>query len=107
MVKAKQNKCKSNFKRAVEQKFKEYDQKLEALSSINVPEAIKEAVQAKDPPNDCEGEKTSKRSKDTRTSSSKSSKKDEAPMDLVQNDILAVQPQDQEEVFIHKLPNTG
>ncbi|GJZ75617.1 hypothetical protein Tco_0640082 [Tanacetum coccineum] len=31
----------------VEQKFKEYDQKLEALTSINVPKAIEEAVQAK------------------------------------------------------------
>ncbi|GJT91262.1 hypothetical protein Tco_1080107 [Tanacetum coccineum] len=35
------------FKKAAEQKFKEYDQKLEALSSINVPETIKEVVQAK------------------------------------------------------------
>ncbi|GJU23982.1 hypothetical protein Tco_1162603 [Tanacetum coccineum] len=32
---------------AVEQKFKGYDQKLEALTSINVPEIIKEVVQAK------------------------------------------------------------
>ncbi|GJS88355.1 hypothetical protein Tco_0770991 [Tanacetum coccineum] len=31
----------------VEQKFKEYDQKLEALTSINVPKAIEEAIQAK------------------------------------------------------------
>ncbi|GKB04356.1 hypothetical protein Tco_0832499, partial [Tanacetum coccineum] len=47
MAKANQNKQKSIFRQAVEQKFKEYDQKLEALSSINVPEAIKKAVQAK------------------------------------------------------------
>ncbi|GKB72212.1 hypothetical protein Tco_0933624, partial [Tanacetum coccineum] len=47
MAKAKQNKRKSNFKQVVEQKFKEYDQKLEAFTSINVPEAIEEAVQAK------------------------------------------------------------
>ncbi|GJX40888.1 retrovirus-related pol polyprotein from transposon TNT 1-94 [Tanacetum coccineum] len=32
---------------AVKQKFKKYDQKLEALSSINAPEAIEEVVQAK------------------------------------------------------------
>ncbi|GJY94995.1 hypothetical protein Tco_0511356 [Tanacetum coccineum] len=44
MAKAKQNKRKSNFKQAVEQKFKEYDQKLEAFTLINVPEAIEEAV---------------------------------------------------------------
>ncbi|GJZ14483.1 hypothetical protein Tco_0550160 [Tanacetum coccineum] len=33
--------------KATMKKFKEYDQKLEALSKINVPEAIKEFVQAK------------------------------------------------------------
>ncbi|GKD34533.1 hypothetical protein Tco_1250042, partial [Tanacetum coccineum] len=32
---------------SVKQKFKKYDQKLEALSSINAPEAIEEVVQAK------------------------------------------------------------
>ncbi|GKC49121.1 hypothetical protein Tco_1071866, partial [Tanacetum coccineum] len=37
----------SIFKQAIEQKFKEYDQKLEAFTSIDVPEAIEEAVQAK------------------------------------------------------------
>ncbi|GKC73334.1 hypothetical protein Tco_1119217 [Tanacetum coccineum] len=47
MVKAKRNKLSLNFKKAAEQKFKEYDQKLEALSKINVPEAIEESVQAK------------------------------------------------------------
>ncbi|GJY82123.1 hypothetical protein Tco_0494874 [Tanacetum coccineum] len=47
MVKAKRNKLSSNFKKAAEEKFKEYDQKLEALSKINVPEAIEESVQAK------------------------------------------------------------
>ncbi|GJZ50656.1 hypothetical protein Tco_0604846 [Tanacetum coccineum] len=47
MAKAKQNKRKSIFKQAIEQKFKEYDHKLEALTSINIPEAIEEVVQAK------------------------------------------------------------
>ncbi|GJU79307.1 hypothetical protein Tco_1276377 [Tanacetum coccineum] len=36
-----------NFKRAVTQKFKEYDQKLEALTPINVSEEIDKAVHAK------------------------------------------------------------
>ncbi|GJY16959.1 hypothetical protein Tco_0387381, partial [Tanacetum coccineum] len=47
MAKAKQSKRKSNFKHVVEKKFKEYDQTLEALKSINVHEAIEEAIQAK------------------------------------------------------------
>ncbi|GJV48521.1 hypothetical protein Tco_1438733 [Tanacetum coccineum] len=47
MAKTKQKKRKSIFKQEVEQNFKEYDQKLEALSSINVPKAMEEAVQAK------------------------------------------------------------
>ncbi|GJZ44533.1 hypothetical protein Tco_0591788 [Tanacetum coccineum] len=38
---------KLNFIKAVEKKFKEYDQKLEALSTINVPEAIEKSVQEK------------------------------------------------------------
>ncbi|GJW20648.1 hypothetical protein Tco_0031270 [Tanacetum coccineum] len=38
---------KINFKKAVAQKFKEYDQKLEALTSINISEAIEKVVQAK------------------------------------------------------------
>nr|GEW11042.1 hypothetical protein [Tanacetum cinerariifolium] len=56
-------------------------EKLEAVSTINVYEAIEESVQAKDPPNDHEGKKRSKRRKDARESSSKSSKKGKAPMD--------------------------
>ncbi|GJU91539.1 hypothetical protein Tco_1303962 [Tanacetum coccineum] len=47
MAKAKHSKLSSNFKKATEQKFKEYDSKLEALSKNNVPEAIEEFVQAK------------------------------------------------------------
>ncbi|GJS99105.1 hypothetical protein Tco_0820275 [Tanacetum coccineum] len=54
MAKAKQNKRKSIFKQAVEKKFKEYYHKLEALSSINVPEAIEKIVVAvKFPPDFC------------------------------------------------------
>ncbi|GJU51418.1 hypothetical protein Tco_1220973 [Tanacetum coccineum] len=47
MQKAKKNMRKINFKRAVTQKFKEYDQKLEALTPINVSEEIDKAVHAK------------------------------------------------------------
>nr|GFC21862.1 hypothetical protein [Tanacetum cinerariifolium] len=38
---------KINFTQAVAQKFKEYDQKLEALTSINISEVIEKAVHAK------------------------------------------------------------
>ncbi|GJY86593.1 hypothetical protein Tco_0500619 [Tanacetum coccineum] len=47
MQKAKKNIRKINFKRAVTQKFKEYDQKLEALTAINVSKAINKVVHAK------------------------------------------------------------
>ncbi|GJT59717.1 hypothetical protein Tco_1003250 [Tanacetum coccineum] len=40
-------KTKINFKKAVAQKFREYDQKLEALTNFNVFEAFEKAVQAK------------------------------------------------------------
>nr|GEV50232.1 hypothetical protein [Tanacetum cinerariifolium] len=39
---------KFNFKKAVTWKFKEYDQKLEALTNFNVSKAFEKAVQAKD-----------------------------------------------------------
>ncbi|GKE29052.1 hypothetical protein Tco_1444436, partial [Tanacetum coccineum] len=45
--KAKKNIRKINFKKAVAQKFKEYDQKLEALINFSVSKAFKKAVQAK------------------------------------------------------------
>ncbi|GJT86957.1 hypothetical protein Tco_1068674 [Tanacetum coccineum] len=38
---------KINFKKVVAQKFREYDQKLEALTNFNVSEAFEKAVQAK------------------------------------------------------------
>nr|GFD15394.1 hypothetical protein [Tanacetum cinerariifolium] len=60
-----------------------------------------------DPPNDREGEKRKKRRKDAGESSSRSLKKDKAPMDSIQEDIPAKQPQDQEEERIKKLPNVG
>ncbi|GJU32596.1 hypothetical protein Tco_1176185 [Tanacetum coccineum] len=47
MQKEKKNMRKINFKRAVTQKFKEFDQKLEVLTQINVSEEIDKAVHAK------------------------------------------------------------
>ncbi|GJR77185.1 hypothetical chloroplast RF21, chloroplastic [Tanacetum coccineum] len=38
---------KFNFKKAVAQRFKEYDQKLEALTNFNISEAFEKSVQAK------------------------------------------------------------
>ncbi|GJT43385.1 hypothetical protein Tco_0952100 [Tanacetum coccineum] len=47
MQKAKKIMRKINFKKAVVQKFREYDQKLEALINFNVSKAFEKAVQAK------------------------------------------------------------
>nr|GEX86048.1 hypothetical protein [Tanacetum cinerariifolium] len=47
LQKAKNNMRKINFKKAVAHKFKEYDQKLEALTNFNVFGAFEKAVQAK------------------------------------------------------------
>nr|GEV95603.1 hypothetical protein [Tanacetum cinerariifolium] len=175
--------CKKNTDSLnIEKKFKEYDQKLEALSTINVPDAIEESVEAKvltkmkkqlpthvpkagatfikprlnnnvlevmknnqinlfttplptttndllemklkiklynrianlkerphddqDPRNDREGKKRNKRKKDGEESSSRSLKKDKAPMDYDQDEILIDKTQDKEEELIQKHPNT-
>nr|GEW60448.1 hypothetical protein [Tanacetum cinerariifolium] len=47
MQKAKKNMRKFTFKKAVTQKFKEYDQRLEDLKNFNVSEAFEKSVQAK------------------------------------------------------------
>ncbi|GJS73042.1 hypothetical protein Tco_0705883 [Tanacetum coccineum] len=47
MQKANKNMRKFNFKKAVTHKFKEYDQKLEALTNFNVFEAFEKVVHAK------------------------------------------------------------
>ncbi|GJT42418.1 hypothetical protein Tco_0951133 [Tanacetum coccineum] len=47
MQKAKTNMRKINFKKAVVEKFREYDQKLEALTNFNVFEAFEKAVEVK------------------------------------------------------------
>ncbi|GJY80708.1 hypothetical protein Tco_0493459 [Tanacetum coccineum] len=45
MHKAKKNMRKINFKKEVARKFREYDQKLEALTNFNISEAFKKAIQ--------------------------------------------------------------
>ncbi|GJX51571.1 hypothetical protein Tco_0278416 [Tanacetum coccineum] len=45
--KAKKNMRKFNFKKAIAQKFKEYDQKMEDLTNFNVSKAFEKVVQAK------------------------------------------------------------
>ncbi|GJS94751.1 hypothetical protein Tco_0801719 [Tanacetum coccineum] len=47
MQKAKKNMRKINIKKAVAQKFREYDQKLESLINFNVFEAFEKAIQAR------------------------------------------------------------
>ncbi|GJX59472.1 hypothetical protein Tco_0290862 [Tanacetum coccineum] len=47
MQKAQKNMRKTNFKKASAQKFKEYDQKLEAITNINVSKVIEKDVHAK------------------------------------------------------------
>ncbi|GJW70668.1 hypothetical protein Tco_0127585 [Tanacetum coccineum] len=47
MQKAKMNMRKINFKKAVTHKFREYDQKPEALTNFNVFEAFEKVIQAR------------------------------------------------------------
>ncbi|GJS99679.1 hypothetical protein Tco_0820849 [Tanacetum coccineum] len=47
MQKVKRNMRKINFKKVVTQKFKEYNQKLEALTNFNISEAFEKVVQAR------------------------------------------------------------
>ncbi|GKD71790.1 hypothetical protein Tco_1325880 [Tanacetum coccineum] len=47
MKKEKKKMRKINFKKAVAQKFKDFDQKLEALTNFNISEAFKKAIQAR------------------------------------------------------------
>ncbi|GJT12629.1 hypothetical protein Tco_0859671 [Tanacetum coccineum] len=75
MQKAKKNMRKINFKKAVAQKFIEYDQNLEALTNFNVSEAFE-----KDPPNNHERENKKKRRKDAGEPSSRSSRRNRSPV---------------------------
>nr|GFA46298.1 hypothetical protein [Tanacetum cinerariifolium] len=112
MQKAKKNMRKIKFKRAVSKKFKEYTQKLEALTSVNVSEATDMVVHARVLTEmkkllPTHGEKKKKRRKDTSQASSKSSRKNKAPMVHYQEDTPADQPQDQEDLYVQERPNAG
>ncbi|GJR90761.1 putative reverse transcriptase domain-containing protein [Tanacetum coccineum] len=129
MQKAKKNTRKFNFKKAVAQKFKEYDQKLEALTNFNVSEAFEKAVQAKvlteikkllptHIPNAIanyvkprlntsmlEGENKKKRQKDVSEPSPRSSRRNRSPVVIVQDDTPAMKPLDQADTLIQKHSN--
>ncbi|GJZ59472.1 hypothetical protein Tco_0615288 [Tanacetum coccineum] len=91
MQKAKKNIRKINFKKAVTQKFREYDQKLEALTNINVSHLKKLSKQ--------EGEKKKQR-KDVGQSFYRSSRRNKSPVVHAQDDTPAIQPLDQEDEYI-------
>ncbi|GJX94889.1 hypothetical protein Tco_0349475 [Tanacetum coccineum] len=103
MQKAKKNMRKINFKKGVAQKFREYDQKLEALTNFNVSEAFEKAIQAKDPPNNREGENRKKRRKDVGEPSSRSSRRNKSPTVHAQVDTLVIQPLDQDDEYFDLL----
>ncbi|GJV96471.1 hypothetical protein Tco_1548048 [Tanacetum coccineum] len=137
MQKAKKNMRKINFKKVVSQKFKEYDQKLEALTSINVFEVSEKAVHEKnlkemkkllpthvlkavanyvnprlnnsDPPNNREEENRKKRRKDAGEPSSRLLRKDKSLVvqAQVQEDTHTDQPQDHEDTYVQQHPNVG
>ncbi|GJT83053.1 hypothetical protein Tco_1057395, partial [Tanacetum coccineum] len=90
MQKAKKTMRKFNFKKAVAQKLKEYDHKLEALTNFNVSEAFEKVIQAKDPLNNREGENEKKRRKDVSEPSSRSSRRNRSPVVIVQDDTPAM-----------------
>ncbi|GJS03805.1 hypothetical protein Tco_0320313 [Tanacetum coccineum] len=80
MQQAKKNMRKFNFKKALAHKFKEYDQKLEALTNFNVSEAFEKAVQAK-------GENKKKCRKNVGKPSSRSSRRNRSLVVIVQEGI--------------------
>nr|GEV45339.1 hypothetical protein [Tanacetum cinerariifolium] len=76
-------------KRNKEISLRNVTSKVELLNAQDTnPTLRKKPHVDQDPPNNCEGDKRSKRMKDARESTSKSSNKDKAPMDYVQDDIL-------------------
>ncbi|GJS15225.1 hypothetical protein Tco_0409697 [Tanacetum coccineum] len=81
MQKAKKNMRKINFKKAVAHKFREYDQKLEALTNFN---------------------NKKKRRKDVGEPSSRSSRQNRSLVVIVQDDTPALQPLDQANILIQK-----
>nr|GEU61578.1 hypothetical protein [Tanacetum cinerariifolium] len=122
MQNTKQNMRKINFKKAVPQKFRECDQKLEALTNFNVSKAFEKVVQQaldaqdagpsfhkrchnnQDSPNNHEDENKKKRRKDVGEPSSRSSRRNKSPMIHAQVDTPAMQPLDQEDEYVRKHP---
>ncbi|GJT32137.1 hypothetical protein Tco_0922556 [Tanacetum coccineum] len=102
MQKVKKNMRKINFQKAVAQKFKEYDQNLEALTNITVFEAFEklskqESHDNQDPPKDSEGKKIKKQRKDVGQSYPRSSGQKKSPMVHAKDETPAIQPLDQED----------
>ncbi|GJX74022.1 hypothetical protein Tco_0312617 [Tanacetum coccineum] len=95
MQKAKKNMRKFSFKKAVAQKFKEYDQKPKALKNFNVFEAFEKA-----------GENKKKRQKDVGEPSSRSSRQNRSPVIRVQDETPAMQPLDPVDILIQKHSNS-
>ncbi|GJS03915.1 hypothetical protein Tco_0320423 [Tanacetum coccineum] len=71
-----------------------------------VPSFHKRSHDHQDPPTNHEGEIRKKRQKDVGQSSTRSSRKDKAPMVHAQKDTHADQPQDQENLYVQGRPNT-
>ncbi|GJU56773.1 hypothetical protein Tco_1234539 [Tanacetum coccineum] len=126
MQKAKKNTGKINFKKAVAQKFREYDQKLKALTNFNVSEAFEKAVQARvlteikkllpthipkaitnyvrPRLNTSVLDNKKKRQKDVGEPSSRSSRRNKSPVIHAQADTPSMQPLDQEDEYVRKHP---
>ncbi|GJX56370.1 hypothetical protein Tco_0286267 [Tanacetum coccineum] len=80
----------------------------EALDAQDAePSFHKRTHDDQDPSNDHEGENRKKRRKDVGGSSSRSSRKDKAPMAPAPEDTPADQLQDQEDVYMQNHPNLG
>ncbi|GJX23019.1 hypothetical protein Tco_0227464 [Tanacetum coccineum] len=129
MQKVKKNMRKINFKKAVAQKFREYDQKLEALTNFNVSEAFEKAVQAKVlteiknllpthipkavanyvrprlNTSVLDGENKKKRQKDVGKPSSRSSRRKKSPVIHAQVNTPTIRPLDPEDEYIQARSN--
>ncbi|GJS18381.1 hypothetical protein Tco_0412853 [Tanacetum coccineum] len=134
MKKAKKNMRKINVNKAVAQKFREYNQKLEALTNFNVSKAFEKAVQARlydtlyeficldhdalnaqdaepsfhkrshDNHNNREGGNKKKCRKDVGEPSSRSSRRNKSLVIYAQADTPVMKPLDQEDKYVRKHP---
>ncbi|GJX16736.1 hypothetical protein Tco_0217568 [Tanacetum coccineum] len=120
MQKAKKNMRKFNFKKTVTQKFKEYDQKLEALINFNVSEAFEKVVKAKvlteikkllpthipnAIANYVKPHLNTFMLEDVGEPSSRSSRRNRSPVVIVQDDTPVMQPLDKADTYIQKHSN--